>query len=148
MDFYLNFILRIFPIIYDSLPSAPGKRRSFGLGGVGCLGGGGGGGPATANKRSWLVLPRKPPKSRILNVIKKALCLSYTLLWVPSFHGLEFWQILFLEVITSCKIITDLLLQHPLPFHGQGLLLEIKLHVLHHLIQHSCEGPVHLNLGK
>ena len=139
MDFYLNFILRISPLIYDSLPSAPGKRRSFGLGGVGCLGGGGGGGPATANKRSWF---------RILNFITKVLCLSYTLLWVPSFHGLEFWQILFLEVIASCEIITDLLLQHPLPFHGQGLLLEIELHVLHHLIQHSCEGPVHLNLGK
>ena len=53
-EFLFELFSFCFPRIYDSLPSAPGKRSNFGFGGVGAIGGGGGGGPATARHNMFL----------------------------------------------------------------------------------------------
>ena len=52
-----------------------------------------------------------------------------------------------MTVIASCQVLPDLLFEEPLPHHGQGVLLVVGGHVLHHFIEHCCQVPVNINLA-
>ena len=60
---------------YDSLPSAPAKRRSFGFGGVGAMGGGGGGGGPDTEKVRICVQWHQRENDHLAQDVASPLCL-------------------------------------------------------------------------